>query len=57
MSWDGEMIFKLDNGQICQQAEYTYTSSYSYHPDLTIYETTGGWVEDEGETIIVKRIK
>ena len=57
MSWDGEMIFKLDNGQICQQAEYTYTYSYSYHPDLTIYETTGGWVEDEGETIIVKRIK
>jgi len=58
--WDGETIFKLDNGQIWQQAEYDYTYFYEYHPDVTIYETSGGCrmkVEDEDETLIVKRIK
>jgi hypothetical protein len=58
--WDGETIFKLDNGQIWQQAEYDYTYFYEYHPDVTIYQTSGGCrmkVEDEDETIIVKRIK
>jgi hypothetical protein len=58
--WEGETIFKLDNGQIWQQAEYDYMYSYSYRPDVTIYQTTGGCrmkVEDEDETIIVKRIK
>jgi hypothetical protein len=58
--WDGETIFKLDNGQIWQQAEYDYTYFYEYHPDVTIYQTRSGCrmkVEDEEETIIVKRIK
>lgn len=58
--WDGETIFKLDNGQIWQQAEYDYTYSYSYRPDITIYQTSSGCrmkVEDEEETIIVKRLK
>lgn len=58
--WDGETLFKLDNGQIWQQAEYDYTYFYEYHPDVTIYETNSGCrmkVEDEEETVIVKRIK
>ena len=58
--WSGDTIFKLDNGQIWQQAEYDYTYFYEYHPDVTIYQTSGGCkmkVEDEDETIIVKRIK
>jgi|ERR1035438_9367550 hypothetical protein len=58
--WDGETIFKLDNGQIWQQAEYDYTYFYEYHPDVTIYQARGGCrmkVEDEDDTIIVKRIK
>jgi hypothetical protein len=58
--WDGETIFKLDNGQIWQQAEYDYTYSYSYHPDVTIYEVSAGCrlkVEGEEETILVKRLK
>jgi hypothetical protein len=58
--WDGETIFKLDNGQIWQQAEYDYTYFYEYHPDITIYETRAGCrmkVEDEDETVLVKRIK
>jgi hypothetical protein len=58
--WDGETIFKLDNGQIWQQAEYDYTYFYEYHPDVTIYQTRAGCrmkVEDETETLLVKRIK
>jgi hypothetical protein len=58
--WDGETIFKLDNGEIWQQAVYDYTYFYEYHPDVTIYQTSEGCrmkVEDEDETVIVKRIK
>jgi len=58
--WDGETIFKLDNGQIWQQAEYDYTYFYEYHPDVTIYQTSAGCrtkVEDEEDTVVVKRIK
>ncbi len=58
--WEGDTIFKLDNGQIWEQDEYDYMYSYSYRPDITIYQTTAGCrmkVEDEDETIIVKRIK
>jgi hypothetical protein len=32
--WDGETIFKLSNGQIWQQAEYDYTYSYEYMPEV-----------------------
>ncbi len=58
--WSGETIFKLDNGQIWEQAEYAYTYSYSYRPEVTIYRTRGGCrmkVEDEDETILVRRIR
>jgi hypothetical protein len=58
--WDGDTIFKLDNGQIWQQAGYDYTYFYAYHPDVTIYPTTAGCrmkVEDETGTVLVKRIK
>lgn len=58
--WSGETIFKLDNGQIWQQAAYDYTYFYAYHPDVTIYQTRAGCrmkVEDEEETVLVKRIK
>ena len=58
--WDGETIFKLDNGQIWQQAEYDYNYFYDYNPDVTIYQTSGGCrmkVEGENETLPVKRIK
>ncbi|MGA8087665.1 MAG: hypothetical protein WCA10_10185 [Terracidiphilus sp.] len=58
--WEGETIFKLSNGQIWQQSEYSYTYSYAYMPEVTIYAAGGGCklkVEDENETILVKRIK
>jgi hypothetical protein len=58
--WDGETVFKLDNGQIWQQATYDYMYSYEYRPDVTIYQTSAGCtmkVEGEDETVEVKRIK
>ena len=58
--WAGETIVKFDNGQIWQQAEYDYTYSYAYRPEVTIYQTSSGCrmkVEDEEETILVKQIK
>jgi len=58
--WEGDTIFKLDNGQIWQQAEYDYTYFYAFRPDVTIYQTSAGCrmkVEDETETVLVKRIK
>lgn len=58
--WSGETIFKLENGEIWQQAEYDYDYDYEYNPDVTIYQTIGGCrmkVEGDDETIIVKRIK
>lgn len=58
--WDGETIFKLDNGQIWQQAEYDYMYSYAYRPEVIIYPTSDGCklkVEDEEETIVVRRLK
>ena len=53
-------IFKLDNGQIWQQTDYHYNYFYAYRPDVTIYQTSEGCrmkVEDEEETVLVKRIK
>ena len=58
--WDGDTIFKLDNGQIWQQASYAYTYHYAYRPKVVIYRTTGGWnmkVEGVDDTIYVKRLK
>jgi hypothetical protein len=58
--WDGETVFKLDNGQIWEQAEYSYTYFYAYRPEVTIYQTNSGCrmkVKDEDETILVRRIK
>jgi hypothetical protein len=58
--WSGESIFKLDNGQIWEQAEYDYTYDYEYRPDVIIYQAIDGCkmkVEGLDETILVRRIK
>jgi hypothetical protein len=58
--WEGETLFKLDNGQIWEQADSDYNYFYSYRPDVTIYLTSSGCtmkVEDEDETITVRKIK
>jgi hypothetical protein len=58
--WSGSTIFKLENGQIWQQAEYDYDYEYDFDPDVTIYQTASGCrmkVEGDDETILVKRLK
>ena len=58
--WEGETIFKLQNGQIWQQATYAYTYHYAYMPKVVIYRTGGSWkmkVEGVERTISVKRLK
>lgn len=58
--WSGDTIFKLQNGQIWQQIEYSYKYSYKYCPKVTIVKTSTGWkmqVEGIDKTIRVKRLK
>jgi hypothetical protein len=58
--WAGDTIFKLTNGQIWQQTEYDYDYEYAYRPEVTIFNTSGGFkmkVEDMEDSIYVKRIK
>ena len=58
--WTGETIFKLQNGQIWQQAEYDYDYEYEYSPEVTIYKTSGCWkmqVKGVEDAICVKRLK
>jgi hypothetical protein len=46
-------IFKLTNGQIWQQAEYSYEYEYDYRPSVLIYKTGNGYkmkVADMEET-------
>jgi hypothetical protein len=58
--WDGETVFKLDNGQIWQQDSYAYTYHYSYHPKVLIYKDGMRYkmkVDGVDSTIEVKRLK
>lgn len=36
--WDGETIFKLQNGQTWKQSSYAYYYHYAYSPKVTIYK-------------------
>jgi hypothetical protein len=40
--WDGDTIFRLQNGQIWQQASYAYLYHYAYAPRVTIIPVGGG---------------
>ena len=58
--WDGDTVWKMDNGQIWQQASYSYHYHYSYHPKVLIYRASGGWkmkVDGDSEEVSVKKIK
>lgn len=58
--WNGETVFKLSNGQVWQQSEYSHNHSRAYRPEVTIFQAAGGCklkVQDADETILVKRIK
>jgi hypothetical protein len=58
--WEGETIFKLSNGQIWQQASYSYTYHYAYSPKVIIFQKDGAYhmsVEGVNDTIRVQRLK
>ena len=58
--WDGETIFKLDNGQIWQQSSYAYMYHYAYRPEVMIINVNGTSkmkVEDVSEMVEVTRLK
>lgn len=58
--WEGDTIFKLDNGQIWQQVTYGYTYTYKFRPKVWIIKTHGAYkmkVEGMSSTIFVKRLR
>ncbi|MDQ6879372.1 MAG: hypothetical protein M3082_17095 [Candidatus Dormibacteraeota bacterium] len=58
--WDGETLFKLQNGQIWQQTSYAYIYHYAYSPTVIIYQSSGGWrlrVDGVAGTITVQRLR
>jgi hypothetical protein len=58
--WDGETIFKLDNGQIWQQTSYAYTYHYAYRPKIMLIHVNGHYemqVEGVSSRIAVTRLQ
>ena len=58
--WEGETIFKLENGQIWKQASYAYMYSYKYRPKVLIFRTEGGYemkVDGVSNRIRVTRLR
>lgn len=57
--WEGETIYKLTNGQVWQQASYTYTYSYSFMPKVLIYKDGGKYFMQVGDkkAVHVKRLR
>ena len=40
--WNGDTIYKLENGQIWRQAQYYYCSFYANHPETSIVLSKDG---------------
>lgn len=58
--WEGESIYKLQNGQIWQQVEYKYRYSYKYSPRVMIFKKNGSFymqVDNESDFVRVQRLK
>jgi hypothetical protein len=58
--FQGETVVKLTNGQIWQQADYSYNYNYSFMPKVIIYETSSGIkmkVDGAGNAVTVIRLK
>ena len=58
--WGGETIVKLVNGQVWQQASYHYEYTYSFMPEVLIYQTNGVYkmkVEGADEAVEVIRLR
>jgi hypothetical protein len=56
--WDGEKFYKLVNGQVWKQDEYTYEYVYAYQPDVVIYDIDGECIMSvEGTRVRVRQIR
>ena len=56
--WDGEISYKLQNGQHWQQRTYKYEYKYAYMPDAIIYATSSGYkMRVAGTTADVRRLR
>lgn len=57
--WEGESIYKLINGQVWQQASYTYSYSYSFMPKVLIYQDGGRYFMQVGDkkAVHVRRLR
>lgn len=58
--WDGETVYKLQNGQVWKQSQYFYHYHYSYCPKVTIFQGSSGYemhVAGDSYTARVIRIK
>jgi hypothetical protein len=40
--WEGETLYKMDDGSIWQQSTYHYHYHYTFHPSVTIYANRYG---------------
>ena len=58
--WEGDTIFKLQNGQLWQQSSYAYKYRYSYRPKVLIYKSGSIYkmrVDGVDGEIAVRRLK
>jgi hypothetical protein len=58
--WDGDTIFKLQNGQIWQQSSYHYIYRYRFSPKVLIYKSGSSYhlrVDGIERTIQVRRLQ
>jgi len=58
--WDGNTLFRFDNGQIWEQAIYRYRYFYIYHPRVKIWNDRGQCLlEEDGvdEVLPVRRVR
>lgn len=58
--WDGDTIFKLENGQIWQQSSFAFTYKFAFRPKVIIFQKDSRWfmkVDGVEKTIEVKQLK
>src|SRR5438045_2342543 len=60
--WDGETVYKLQDGHIIQQASYHYHYHYAYSPEVMIYQSRSGGLKihvqgDDDEDVTVQVLK
>jgi hypothetical protein len=59
--WEGETIYKLDNGESWQQSTYHYHYHYAYHPQVIIFKSASGChmrvIDDDDGGADVTRLK